>query len=348
MKRHNIDFAEIFKDYDKEIPIVIHNFPDPDAISSALGMTQLLKLNNLKPGDIYFSGEVSHPQNKSMITLLNVPMVNLDSDQKGFFDPHDKIILVDTANIGPGSNQPYVSHNDVQVALVVDHHKGKPPEGAFVDNRKVGATASLIWDHLNSFNYTYSGEEGEVLATALALGVFTDTNMMTSDNITSLDFNAYQDLLGKVDRQKLVSLMEYPLPTYLFELRQRAFMDENKRIEESTIVSGIGVITPSKRDAIPIIADEFLRMSGITTSVVFAIIDNNIDISVRSKDITIDVSAFVQKIFGCGGAKQGSGGAQIPLGFYAMNGDKNLNNDLWEVTKRLVFNKVFSSIKGDE
>ena len=32
------DLKESFKAYNKEIPIIIHNFPDPDAISSAFGM----------------------------------------------------------------------------------------------------------------------------------------------------------------------------------------------------------------------------------------------------------------------------------------------------------------------
>lgn len=342
-----INISEVFANYEKEVPILIHNFPDPDAIASAIGIIQFLKMKNIKTKGIYYSGEVSHPQNKSMLTLLNISMINLDNQEETLFEKGEKIILLDTPDIGNNTNQQSVDHKKVEVALVIDHHKGKHAATAKVDCRFVGATSSIVWDYLTKAGYSFSGEEGSLLATALVIGIFTDTNSLTSDNITDLDFCAYKDLISKVDRQKLISIMEYPLPTYLFELRQRAFMEENRRIEESTIVSGIGIISPSKRDALPIIADEFLRMSGISTSVVFAIIDDIIDISVRSKDITIDVGLFVQNIFGSGGGKQGAGRAQIPLGFFAINGDKILNNDVWEVAKKLVFNKVFTSVKGD-
>jgi nanoRNase/pAp phosphatase (c-di-AMP/oligoRNAs hydrolase) len=141
--------------------------------------------------------------------------------------------------------------------------------------------------------------------------------------------------------------MNYPLPTYLFELRQRAFLKENQITEESVIVAGIGIINPSKRDALPIIADELLRMNGISTSIVFAIIGDNIDISVRSSDITLDISKFVQDVFGNGGGKQGAGRAIIPLGFFSMNGSDEINNDIWEVAKKMVISKSISNVKGE-
>ena len=341
---NQLNLVDIFSKYKKDIHIVIHNYPDPDAISSAMGVHHLLKLLKLKPGKIYYTGEVSHPQNKSMVTLLNIDLVNYEEDP---FLKGSKIILVDTNNIGPESNQSLITAADADVAVVFDHHKGKHPDGAKVDCRYTGSTATLIWEYLQTAEYNFESEEGKILATALITGIITDTNHLLSDNITDLDFEAYKELLKAVEKQKLVSIMEYPLPPYLFDLRQRAFLEENKMIEQSTIVSGIGIISQSKRDALPIIADEFLRMTGIMTSVVFAIIDEYIDISVRSKNITLDVGDFVQKVFGTGGGKQGAGRAQIPLGFFSMNGDKSTNMDIWEIAKKLVFSKVFSNVKGE-
>jgi len=345
MSEDNIlNFEEIFEGYEKEIPVIIHNFPDPDAISSAMAATQLLKMAGLKPGKIYYSGEISHPQNKSMMTLLNIDAINYEEEP---FEVGSEVIIVDTNNIGPESNQSSITAEDAVVKVVIDHHKGKNPRGASVDCRFVGATASIMWDYLVKTGFDFDTDEGKTLATALIVGITTDTSSLTSDTIADLDFDAYRELIKKVNKQKLISIMEYPLPPYLFDLRQRAFMDENKTIEESTIVSGIGIISQSKRDALPIIADEFLRMTGIMTSVVFAIIEDYIDISVRSKNITIDVGDFVQKVFGTGGGKQGAGRARIPLGFFSMNGDKETNEDTWELAKRLVFSKVLSNVKGE-
>ena len=339
-----LNLKDIFSKYKKDIHIVIHNYPDPDAISSAMGVLQLLKVLKLKPGKIYYSGEISHPQNKSMVTLLNIDLTSYEEDT---FKQGSKVILVDTNCVGPDSNQPIIDERDVDVADVFDHHKGRHPNEAKVDCRYTGSTATLVWEYLQASSYSFDTEEGKILATALITGIVTDTNHLMSDNITDLDFEAYKELLKSVDKQKLVSIMEYPLPPYLFDLRQKAFLDENKKTEQSTIVSGIGIISQSKRDALPIIADEFLRMTGIMTSIVFAIIDEYIDISVRSKNITVDVGDFVQKVFGTGGGKQGAGRSQIPLGFFSMNGDKTINTDIWEIAKKLVFTKVFSNVKGE-
>lgn len=338
-----INLSEVLSG-DKETHVIIHNFPDPDAISSAMGVIQLIKTLGFKAGNIYYTGEVSHPQTKSMVTLLNANLVDYTKEP---FDGGIDAILVDTNNVGEGSNQTQIEPDIVNVVAVIDHHKGKHPKGAKVDSRHVGSSASIIWEYLEKANFDFGTEDGKILATALVAGIFTDTNSLMSDNISSLDFEAYQSLLTKVDKQKLKSIMNYPLPSYLFELRQRAFLKENQIIEESAIVAGIGIINPSKRDALPIIADELLRMNGISTSIVFAIIDDNIDISVRSSDITLDVSKFIQSVFGHGGGKQGAGRAIIPLGFFSMNGNDEINNDIWEVAKKMVMNKAMNNVKGE-
>lgn len=338
-----IDFPSILPN-DKEIHIVIHNFPDPDAISSAIGVLHYIKHIGKKPGHIYYSGEISHPQNKSLITLLNIELINYEQEP---FPRGSDVIIVDTNNIGEGSNQSNIPHNEAHILAIIDHHKGKHPNDSQVDCRFVGASASIVWDYLTKVNYPFDSDEGKILATALIVGISTDTNSLMSDNIEDLDFVAYQDLIKKVDKQKLKSIMLFPLPSYLFELRQKAFLPENQLLVESTIASGVGIIKPSKRDAIPIIADELLRMNGITTSIVFAIIDDYIDISVRSNDITLDMGTFIQSVFQHGGGKQGSGRARIPLGFFAMNGDEELNNNIWEVSKKLIFSKTLSNVKGN-
>jgi len=343
MAQTTINFGEILS-ADKETHVVVHNFPDPDAISSAMGIVQLIKHLGFKPGNIYYTGEISHPQNKSMVTLLNANLLCYEDDP---FEDGSEVILVDTNNIGEESNQMLIDPKNVKILAVIDHHKGKHPKGAKIDYRPVGSSAAIVWEYLKKAKFDFDSEEGKILSTALVTGIFTDTQSLMSDNISNLDFEAYQFLLHKVDKQKLKSIMNFPLPTYLFELRQRAFLKENQRVDESVIIAGIGIINASKRDALPIIADELLRMNGISTSIVFAIVDENIDISVRSSDVTLDVGPFVQSVFHSGGGKQGAARATIPLGFFSMNGNDELNSDIWEVAKKMVMNKVITAVKGD-
>ena len=339
-----IDFVEVFKDYDKEIPIIIHNNPDPDAMSAAWGLSIYLKHKNLKCKGIYYAGEISHPMNKAMVTLLDINLIDYIEEP---FELGLKAILVDTNNIGPGTNQPSIPIANVEIVAVIDHHKGKNPDNAVIDRRQVGAAASIVWDYLKEIGYDFVNDEGCLLATAIVTGVFTDTENLMSDNLTDLDFKTYESLIRSADKQKLASIMNYPLPQYLFELRQQAFLEENKKTSESIIVSGVGIISSAKRDALPVIADEFIRMPGITTSVVFAIIEDHIIISARSKNVTLDVGDFLNTCFGTGGGKPGAGGARVPLGFFSSNGNNDLDNEVWELAKKMVFNKVFGNSKKE-
>jgi len=330
-----------FQDYEEEIPIITHNYPDPDAISSALGMVQILKLLGLKPGGIYYTGEISHPQNKSLVTVFNITLINYE---KIPFESGVKAVCVDISNVGEGTNQTGIT--DVNIKAVVDHHKSKAIKGAISDIRHVGSCASIIWSLLTDLNFDFSSDEGCQLATALLVGLKTDTQDLTSETAESLDFEAQQHLIKYIDRQKFVSIINYPLPEYYFELKQRA--NEVKYIANSTIVAGVGIISPAKRDIIPVIADEFLRMSGIETSIIFAIIDDCIDVSMRSINITVDIEEFLQTVFKTGGGKKGAGRAKIPLGFFELNGiDNDAKNALWEVVKTFVIQKVMTNVKGD-
>jgi nanoRNase/pAp phosphatase (c-di-AMP/oligoRNAs hydrolase) len=350
-----IDFTEVLGDETKEIPIIIHNMPDPDAISSGMGIRAILNRLGYKPGPIIYSGEVSHPQNLSMTTLLNIDALVNVSDYK--FEPGAKAILVDTNDIGPDSNQRDINSSDVDIVIVIDHHKGKHPKEAKVDTRYVGACASIVWDYLNTLKYDFKTDEGKMISTALITGISTDTDTLMSSNVSDLDYKAFQALKPHVDEQKLNGIMRYPLPPYLFELRQKAFQEDNKSLQESTMVSGIGIIAQAKRDALPIISDEFLRMTGVTTAVVFAIVKDDkainreekeyIDVCVRSKNQTIDVGNFLQKIFYAGGGKPGAGRAKIPLGFFATNGDAGVNQEIWHLVNKLVHKKVFTNVKGE-
>jgi len=343
-----IDFKKILKNIDKDVHILTHNFPDPDAIGSALGMHRYIHSLGYKTGSIFYSGEISHPQNMSLINILNLKIVNCENYK---FEPNTKVILVDINNIGPDSNQPYIDLKNIDIVAVLDHHKGKNPKDSELDIRDVGACSSIAWDYLNSISYDFTSDEGSILATALITGISTDTDSLMSDTVANLDFQAFQQMIKHVDRKSLIDIMRYPLPPYLFELRQKAFQEDTRKLVESTMVSGVGIITPSKRDALPIISDEFLRMTGVTTSVVFAIIrdENNeyIDISIRSKNQTIDVGQFLQKTFGAGGGKKGAGRATIPLGFFETNGDSDFNKKVWSLVEQIVHKKVFANIKGE-
>ena len=333
------------KDSTQEVAIITHDFPDPDAVASALGMSTVLRQIGVKPGPIYYTGEVSHPQNKVMVNLLNISMINYEKDPLENGAP---CILVDLNDIGNNTNQTRIKRQEVSIKAVVDHHKARYPKGIPVDSRPIGSTAAIIWEYLKQLNFDFDTEEGKFLAKALLIGIKVDTQDLLSDNTSKLDSDAYEELRQHVDKQKLISILNYPLPEHFFDLRQIANMEENKHFENSTLIAGVGIIAPAKRDALPVIADEFLRMSSVQTSVIFGIIEDYVDISVRSNNISIDVGEFLQSIFKTGGGKKGAGRAKIPLGFIAPDGlPAEIKDEIWNVVKKVVMNRVVKNIKGE-
>jgi len=112
---------------------------------------------------------------------------------------------------------------------------------------------------LGEFEIELTAEDSNV-ATALLLGVRTDTNDLVSENMVREDFVAYQNLLDYADKEALQKVMNYPFPRYLYEKRINLHKEGNSYESNGTFVGGVGFIENSQRDAIAILAEEYARI----------------------------------------------------------------------------------------
>jgi nanoRNase/pAp phosphatase (c-di-AMP/oligoRNAs hydrolase) len=62
----------------KKANIFTHPFPDPDAIGSMMGMKWIFSKLGIESELFYFGG-ISHPQNKSMVNLLDLELTQSDN-----------------------------------------------------------------------------------------------------------------------------------------------------------------------------------------------------------------------------------------------------------------------------
>lgn len=287
------------------VGILIHPSPDPDCLGAAAGFAVLLKEKYNLESKIFHYGEISHPMNRSLKNILHIA---LESGDK--FDPLfvSATIVLDTDLEGTGFKSDKLNEADIRL----DHHSMDRGDNAkFTDIRPVGATCSIVWDYLKEFNVSL--EEYSDAATAMFLGIKTDTLDFTSANATELDMEAYRGLLPYVNREALAKVTKFPLPKEVFELEALAY---SNKIERGTaLVSFVGEITAHSRDIISTISDRFARMAGINTVIIMAIIDNHLQASIRSDDARVDVKDLCVKVFGkeYAGAKEGAGGARLPL-----------------------------------
>lgn len=312
------------------IIIAMHDAPDPDAMGSAVGMQYLLKALGFA-STIVYSGEISHPQNKTLVNVLN-----LSFQRRKVSETYEgnNVICVDG-----------VEKNTTKVTptFVIDHHKNISAAPHQIIDPTFGACSTLVYLLLRQMlGEEWAQKESAVMVfTALLLGIRTDTNDLISENMSISDFGAYQDLLQVADKEALQKVMKYPLPRYLYEHRLALHREGNSYETNGTFVGGIGFIPSSQRDSIAVLAEEYARMETVNTSVIFAIVDRaTLHVSIRSSNVSLDVGSMCAELFGeFGGGTSYKGGAALPLGFYGEidNGERDV---FWRVTSAHMFRKV--------
>jgi nanoRNase/pAp phosphatase (c-di-AMP/oligoRNAs hydrolase) len=146
------------------------------------------------------------------------------------------------------------------------------------------------------------------------------------------------------DNKLYKDILNYSNPAYYHDLFTLGW--ENKTIENSVLVTGVGHISESRGAALSYLADMYTKTEGINTAIVFALVGGCIDISMRSKNAAINVSEFVQTAFGGGGGKPGAGRVKIPMQLFE-NIPGELSNDLFEIFFKVVRHKALL-IAGDK
>ena len=332
-------FIEFLEDKEKSnVNIILHDAPDPDAIGSAIGLAQVLYAYGKKYG-IYYSGAISHPQNKTLVNVLNIVLNRINNESSLKKESYN--ICVDCT-----------PKNSVveDATAVIDHHKNSEHyNGIKINDPAFGACSTIIWNIAKKVGADKIEKNGVDIFTPLLIGIRTDTNDLISENMSEEDFEAYQELLKKSDKEALQKIMNYPLPKYLYEKRVLLHKSGNNYEKNGVFIGGIEFITSDKRDAISILAEEYARMESVNTAIIFAVVDEqNLQISVRSSNVSLDVGSMCKDLFdGYGGGSSFKGGANIPLNFYKDLGE-NEKEDFWKITRRHMFRKVLKESWVDE
>lgn len=342
----------VLEDGDTIRAVIFTGAPDPDSIGSAIGLKHVIQKKFNGSAEIVVSGEISHPQNKTMLNVLGVQVTTEDDflsqlhKKEPISTRYNKFIFVDLV---PTALRWY---KDLPVTVVIDHHKATyENDDAFVQIRPAGSCCTLVWEHLRALGVTFDSddEESSNVATAMLMGIKTDTSDLLTDNTTELDFQAYAELTSSSNKKHLSAIINYKLPTYYFELKSRLEVSDNVLCEDSFYIGCIGCVTASGRDAIPMLADERLRMEGITTSIIFGFVDDRLVASLRTSNASIDAHSMVQKIFGqeYAGGKQGAAAARVPMGVLSVDElPPELQEKSWAQYRNVIVHRIKKACFG--
>jgi nanoRNase/pAp phosphatase (c-di-AMP/oligoRNAs hydrolase) len=293
----------------RKMAIVLQTNPDPDSIASGVALKLYAKGFGFD-ADLIYDGIVGHPQNKALLNLLGVQMY--EANRVNFRD-YEIFALVDVAT------HAYCSlPADLMPTIVIDHHT--VPSGdvkaVFYDITTVGAASTLLTNYLK-----YGAiEVDRATATALAVGILTDTLYFTR-GVTPLDLEAFEYLTTLADKDILRTLFSPIFTADALDIMVRSV--KAAKINGNYLTSYVGDV--KDRDLIALAADFLLNREGVSTSLIYGVVEGNVYVSARTKDVTLHIGQVLNKAYsqmGSAGGHPSMAGATIPLSFFKVPREK--------------------------
>jgi nanoRNase/pAp phosphatase (c-di-AMP/oligoRNAs hydrolase) len=312
------------------VAIFTHGNPDPDAIGSMMGMQWLLQQYQIE-SELFYTGEIAHPQNQAMVNLLDPGMLRCEHFGE---TPYDLKILVDTVPNHAGTDD-----KEVVFDLVIDHHKETVDadfKGLFI-NLRAGSACGTVYALISKLKLSFEAdnENDSRVSTALMVGISTDTENLMSADSTDYEFDAWSNLFQYKNPAALSKIVNWERPKLWVDIEAEAA--KTARVVEGIGVVGLGLISKKHRDIIAHTASQMVLWENVNTAVAFALIDGNrIEGSIRSKNASMSVPVTCKEL---GTERSGNGGGKLGKGAYSYDlAGASLTEDDDEDTKIKTWN----------
>lgn len=337
---------DTLKQYEgQKLLIALRGAPDPDSISSALAHQLIAESLGIE-SEVAYSEDISHQENRALVKILGIDFKKYSEDMD--FDEYAGYCLVDS------QHSDEVFENALEgtpLVSVMDHHdREEGLESKFAEiNTEVGAAATLYAEKLKELDLLDSETHSDI-ATALMHGIRTDTDNLT--NAKERDFEAMGYLAKYADTTKLRQISIQPIsPRTMDAIAEAA---KNRKTEGNYLISSVGILDKSERDALPQAADFLLRRAGIDTVLVYGIIEDKIQGSFRTTSDTVRPAEFLEETFpdvaeegiGSFGGRYDKGGFSLSLGIFddLNNGDENERKLLTQAVDKYMMKKFYKAV----
>ncbi|MFW5950859.1 MAG: DHH family phosphoesterase [Gemmatimonadota bacterium] len=353
-------FAEFLRSHSGEVHIVaVQDFPDPDAISSAMAYRAMAAEYDIEV-DIVYEGRISHQENLALVHILSIDLIRLTEALP--LDRYDGAVYIDNQGTTTRLTD-RLGELGVPTVAVIDHHA---PQGVlepeFSDVRPVGAAATIVTDYLRS-GYVLTldaDDQAHVnLATALVHGLRTETSGLVRAGADELLASAY--LTRLLDPELLESIMRVQRSHGTMDVIETALSD--RLVKGGFSLAGVGYLRHADRDAIPQAADFLITEENVHTAIVYGIVQGEgeremVVGSVRTSKVTMDIDQFLKSALGSdyrgrhyGGGRDRAGGFEIPVGFLEGTQDSEHMRLKWDTFNRQIRTKLLGAAgieNGDE
>jgi nanoRNase/pAp phosphatase (c-di-AMP/oligoRNAs hydrolase) len=309
-KKQLLKLEEILKG-GKNLLILIHNNPDPDAIASALALSYLVENKYNIETSIAYGGNIGRAENKEMVKKLNIHLKKINRLK---FAKYDRIALVDT--------QPGAKNNSLpskrKCHIVIDHHPKRfdTPTPFEIIQPEIGATATILTEWLQETGLDIPAD----LATALSYAISSETQNLAREADTR-DIQAYLVVYVKSSIRKLAQIINPKLDQAYFVVLARALY--NAFIYKNLLVAHLAEITCA--EMVAEMSDFLLRRKMISWVLCTGFYKGNLILSIRSSIPKAKASEFLMKLVP--DPKTVGGHDQVAGGYISLlNGAKDLKN----------------------
>lgn len=289
-----------------------HNFPDPDAVASAFGMQQFLKLFNIDT-TICYDGKIDKVSTKKMVEELKIEIFSTEEINNMTED--DYIVTID----GQKYNANFTDLIGDEVACIDHHPTFTQCNYKYADIRIVGACSSLVAEY-----FVKSRSELDCrTATALMYGLRMDTSSLTR-GVTELDIEMFSYLYKYADNSKVTDF-------YINVMEMADLKAYGAAIENIKVLDKIGfahIPFDCNDGLIAMISDFVLSLNEVNVSVIYADRDGGYKMSVRSNNPDIHSGKMTSDALE--GIGNGGGHAAMAGGIIYKDCPDNVKNNIEE------------------
>jgi nanoRNase/pAp phosphatase (c-di-AMP/oligoRNAs hydrolase) len=323
----------------REVTVLMHPNPDPDAMASALATAELAESVDTA-ATIQYAGQIRHPENRAFRTVLECEFDRIVTDLDL---AAENVVLVD-------HNEPrgFAGADGLEPYAVVDHHPGGGLGQAFTDVRPDrGSCASIFTEYLRDQGYRSRNGDRPLparLATGLLYGVQSDTTSFTR-GCTPAEFDAAAFLFPAADADSLDRIANPQVDGETLDVKARAI--RSRQLQGSFLVSHVGHI--DNTDALPTAVEELVRLEGVTAAVVTGERNGTLHASGRSRDDRVHMGETLDAAFqfipdASAGGHARMGGGQVPL---PDGGTVELVETTEEDAPRDLEDRLFAAMNGE-
>ncbi len=283
--------------------LITHVNPDGDAVGSLLGIGLFLQQQG------HTVTMVAPTELPSYSTRLDgIERVQVYAHNRYLPASADLVLLVDTGDVGRIGR----IHEDQRLYLaarplvVIDHHVTNSGEGIInLVDPSLSSTCELIYQLLRAWNATLTPD----VATALLMGVITDTQSFKTSNTTPSALRTAADLIEQgADRERIMRDVYSSVPFATAKLLALALRDlrYDGPIAWTRVSLAMLEETGANDDGSAEVTDYIANLGGFrATALLRERRDGAVKVSLRSVP-GVDVSAVARQ-FGGGGHRQASG-----------------------------------------